>query len=1125
MDEAALAATDECASAVARQPLGDDIRFGANRTELQCLPDNPTLGRASAAPRTHTTPHARAPARQLGVALLAGLLAVGASAQTDDHGDDRASATRVELPSETAGEIDPGDDEDWFRFEVAASTDVVAETTGTLDTYGALYDADGNALAVDDDLGGGFNFSITHTLDAGTYYVRVTSFGRATGSYVLRLLPLSGAPAVSDVTIFRPVSGDTFELAEDVAVGVTFDRTVALTGRLQLALTIGSNLRTATRTFSSTPPFRTRQIFFYYTVQPSDRDVDGISIGANALTSDGGAIRNAVGTTDAALSLGAHAVSNSANHKVDGRRESPPTVRGVWFWRVPSNDDTYELGEVITAGVYFDRRVDATAQATLALTVGASVRQAVMPYGSAQRVRSLRFDYVVQPSDRDADGISIGDGALTLNGGTIRTHRGNADASLSLGRYAISNSADYKVDGRRETALAVRWHYLSWPSMGDTFEVGDVIIGTVGFNRAVEVTGEPQLQLRIGAAKRQARYFGLSDEQDVRFQYVVRPSDLDEDGISVVESALTLNGGTIRTRGGQDAPLDLGRAISNSASHKVDGSREAAPTVTWTRIVSTPAGGDYSAGAEILVRVEFDRAVEVSGVPQLALTIGAATRQANYVEHLEAEHLEYGYVARDARHLYFRYVVQPSDRDADGISVGALSLNGGTITTQGTATNAELETAAAIDNDWIHKVNAGTARPDDHGNDLSSATRVALPSETAGAVGPEGDVDWLRFGFDASAPREVTAETTGGLDTVGALYDLGGNVLAEDDDSGGDLNFRIRRTLDAGTYFMRVASFESNTGSYVLRLEVEGNLRSLGDFDGDGKDDVLLRHEDGRWHYYPMDGRAVLDGSGEASLTTNRAWRAAGFGDFDGDDRDDVLLRHDDGRWRYYAMDGRARRPGGGAASLTTDLAWRIASLGDFDGDGKDDVLLRHEDGRWHYYPMDGRTVLDGSGEASLTADLAWRIAGFGDFNGDGKDDVLLRHEDGRWHYYPMDGRTVLDGGGEASLTTNRVWRVAGFGDFNGDGRDDVLLRHEDGRWRYYAMNGRTVRSGGGGINLAADTTTTVVAIGDMNGDGRDDVLTRTADGSWQYYALDGRRVLSASGEAALTGDLAWGLP
>ena len=32
-----------------------------------------------------------------------------------DHGDDRASATRVELPSDTSGEIDPGDDEDWFR--------------------------------------------------------------------------------------------------------------------------------------------------------------------------------------------------------------------------------------------------------------------------------------------------------------------------------------------------------------------------------------------------------------------------------------------------------------------------------------------------------------------------------------------------------------------------------------------------------------------------------------------------------------------------------------------------------------------------------------------------------------------------------------------------------------------------------------------------------------------------------------------------------------------------------------------------------------------------------------------------------------------------------------------------
>ena len=37
-------------------------------------------------------------------------------------------------------------------------------------------------------------------------------------------------------------------------------------------------------------------------------------------------------------------------------------------------------------------------------------------------------------------------------------------------------------------------------------------------------------------------------------------------------------------------------------------------------------------------------------------------------------------------------------------------------------------------------------------------------------------------------------------------------------------------------------------------LDHEG-LGDLGDFNGDGRDDVLLRHTDDRWFYYPMDGR------------------------------------------------------------------------------------------------------------------------------------------------------------------------------------------------------------------------------------------------------------------------------
>ena len=100
-------------------------------------------------------------------------------------------------------------------------------------------------------------------------------------------------------------------------------------------------------------------------------------------------------------------------------------------------------------------------------------------------------------------------------------------------------------------------------------------------------------------------------------------------------------------------------------------------------------------------------------------------------------------------------------------------------------------------------------------------------------------------------------------------------------------------------------------------------LAGIGDLDGDGADDVLLRHGDGRWFYYPMAGRHhVTAGRGFAGLTLDLSWRIAGLGDFNGDGRDDVLLRHAEGRWRYYAMDGRTPLEED-AANLTPRLDWQ----------------------------------------------------------------------------------------------------------------------------------------------------------------------------------------------------------
>ena len=69
-------------------------------------------------------------------------------------------------------------------------------------------------------------------------------------------------------------------------------------------------------------------------------------------------------------------------------------------------------------------------------------------------------------------------------------------------------------------------------------------------------------------------------------------------------------------------------------------------------------------------------------------------------------------------------------------------------------------------------------------------------------------------------------------------------------------------------------------------------------------------------------------------LPDDLAWAVAGTGDFDGDGKHDVLLRHSDGRWRLYPMNGPTIAAGGGEPDLTRNPAATVAGIGDLNGDG-----------------------------------------------------------------------------------------------------------------------------------------------------------------------------------------------
>ena len=593
-----------------------------------------------------------------------------------------------------------------------------------------------------------------------------------------------------------------------------------------MALTVGSETRHAAY-------FRgweeDRHLLFVYAVQAEDRDEDGISIAANALVLDGGAITATDGATGADLTHAA--VTPVGGGKVNGSRDvTPPRVTNIAFVSSPERGDTYQLGETVEVVVEFDGAVKATGDPRLAVTVGTRTRYATFSgWGSA----ALYFSYTVQAGDRDEDGIDIAADALELSGGTITAADGVTGAVLTHAAMAPAGAG--RVSSSDVTPPRVREIRLAYaPAQGGTYELGETVEVEVEFDRAVEATGNPQVSLVIGTQTRYAAFSGWGSDT-LYFEYIVREGDRDEDGIDIAANALVLNGGTITAVDGTTAADLRHDALAGGHGRKVDGSLVTPPGVADIYFVSSPARGDtYELGETVEVEVEFDRAVEATGDPQVSLVIGTQTRYA-------------AFSGWGSETLYFEYIVREGDRDEDGIDIAAnaLVLNGGTITAVDGTTDADL-THRAVAGAPVFKVSGGVVT-------ASAVTAIYLDNHVPP---PTGDTYvrgerirvWVEFDKDVTvtgSPR--VALTIGGL-TRYADYSGFSVAVAAD---GGTI---IDNDVLSFDYFVQATDRdEDGVGIPANALALNGGTIK---HSGDGTTDAGLAHDAA-----PADPTRKVDGS------------------------------------------------------------------------------------------------------------------------------------------------------------------------------------------------------------------------------------------------------------------------
>ena len=139
-----------------------------------------------------------------------------------------------------------------------------------------------------------------------------------------------------------------------------------------------------------------------------------------------------------------------------------------------------------------------------------------------------------------------------------------------------------------------------------------------------------------------------------------------------------------------------------------------------------------------------------------------------------------------------------------------------------------------------------TGTPADPGQNLNNARDISLETTSSGELDPMGgnyfwgridatamgdgvihSSDWDYFKMvitDEQAPDPMDFEifTQGSLDTLGTLYDADGDTIISIGTSSelpNPDNFLIRRTLEAGTYYIRIIGQGMALGDYVLRIK------------------------------------------------------------------------------------------------------------------------------------------------------------------------------------------------------------------------------------------------------------------------------------------------------------------
>jgi hypothetical protein len=302
-------------------------------------------------------------------------------------------------------------------------------------------------------------------------------------------------------------------------------------------------------------------------------------------------------------------------------------------------------------------------------------------------------------------------------------------------------------------------------------------------------------------------------------------------------------------------------------------------------------------------------------------------------------------------------------------------------------------------------------------------------------------------------------------------------------DVDGDGKTDIVSRAGDGTFYL-FKSTDSGFAAPVVAIPASAGLSDAGgwnsgvrffvmDVNGDGRKDLVTRASNGTLGVYLSNGSGFTFAGSTATPYVDPGWNGVEriyVGDFDGDGKDDLAFRVSEGVIGVWLSNGTGFVQTFGVATGIPDSYGTVnrVFVADVNGDGKSDLIIRDSSGAITVWLSTGKGFVQTGSVSSSYTDLVavdsvnpdgvpvtTYVPGTGvtssrffvtDFNGDGRADLIIRQPSGPYELWQSTGTSFVNVG---TVNLGGYTDIAGWSsgyrywgsDATGDGKGGMIAR------------------------------------------------------------------------------------